>query len=158
MMKKILLSLTMILIAMSSQAALTKQAQGAWFESCWMEFTGLSSSYSHYNAYISNDHGTSWTQLDGDLIRSYGSYGRVDAVGLAAGEYQLKVVPVASGAEVAADATLSDFLSVRNFDRKLTLGVGLRVLERSNLQLRRLQLSPVGCTEDRNAYRDGERS
>ena len=117
MMKKILLSLTMILIAMSSQAALTKQAQGAWFESCWMEFTGLSSSYSHYNAYISNDHGTSWTQLDGDLIRSYGSYGRVDAVGLAAGEYQLKVVPVASGAEVAADATLSDFLSVRNFDR-----------------------------------------
>jgi hypothetical protein len=106
----------MILVAVSSNA-LSKQAQGGWFESCWMEFTGLSSSYSHYNAYISNDNGTSWTQLDGDLIRSYGSYGRVDAVGLAAGEYQLKVVPVASGAEVAADATLSDFLSVRNFDR-----------------------------------------
>ena len=58
MMKKILLSLTMILIAMSSQAALTTQAQGAWFESCWMEFTGLSSSYAAYNGYVSGDNGT----------------------------------------------------------------------------------------------------
>lgn len=117
MMKKILLSLTMILIAMSSQAALTKQAQGAWFESCWMEFTGLSSSYAAYNGYVSGDNGTTWTKLDGQLLRSYGTYGRVEALGLAAGQYQLKVVPVVGETEVAADAVLSDFLEVKNFDR-----------------------------------------
>ena len=107
----------MLLVAVSSQAALTLKAQGGWFESCWMEFTGLNSSYSHYNAYISNDNGTSWTQLDGDLIRSYNSYGRVDAVGLAMGSYMLKVVPVASGAEVTADAVQSASMEVKNFDR-----------------------------------------
>ena len=117
MMKKLLLSLTMLLMAVSSQAALTLKAQGGWFESCWMEFTGLNSSYSHYNAYVSNDNGTSWTQLDGDLIRSYGNYGRVDAVGLAKGNYMLKVVPVATGAEVTADAVQSASMEVKNFDR-----------------------------------------
>lgn len=117
MMKKLLLSLTMILVAVSSQAALTKQDQGAWFESCWMEFTGLNSNYSAYNGYVSGDNGASWTKLDGQLLRSYGSYGRVEALGLAAGEYQLKVVPVQNDAEVTADAVLSDFLTVKNFDR-----------------------------------------
>ena len=116
MMKKFLLSLVMMLVAVSSNA-LSLKGQGGWFESCWMEFEGLNSSYSHYNAYVSNNNGTSWTQLDGDLIRSYGSYGRVDAVGLAAGNYMLKVVPVASGAEVAADAVQSASMEVKNFDR-----------------------------------------
>lgn len=116
MMKKFLLSLVMVLVAVSSNA-LSLKGQGGWFESCWMEFEGLNSSYSHYNAYVSNNNGTSWTQLDGDLIRSYGSYGRVDAVGLAAGSYMLKVVPVASGAEVAADAVQSASMEVKNFDR-----------------------------------------
>ena len=115
-MKKILLSLMLILVAVSSHA-LSKQAQGGWFESCWMEFTGLSNSYAAYNGYVSGDNGASWTQLDGQLLRSYGSYGRVEALGLKAGEYQLKVVPVVGGAEVAADAVVSDFLTVKNFDR-----------------------------------------
>ena len=116
-MKKILLSMALILMAVSSHAALAVKAQGGWYESCWMEFTGLSSSYSHFNAYVSANAGSTWTKLDGELIRSYSSYGRVDAVGLAQGSYMLKVVPVTNGAEVAADAVQSASLEVKNFDR-----------------------------------------
>lgn len=119
MKKKFLLVVCMMFITVTSFAALTKQAQGGWYESCWMEFTGLSSSYTKYNGYVSADNGTSWTKLDGALIRSYGSYGRVDAVGLKAGsDYKLKVVPVKDGAEVAADAVVSsDKMTVKNYDR-----------------------------------------
>ena len=115
-MKKILLFLVVMLCAVSSKAALSQQAQGGWYESCWMEFTGLSSSYTGYNAYVSAD-GSNWTQLDGQLIRSYGTYGRVEALGLPAGTFKLKVVPVVNGTEVAADAVVSGNLEVRNFDR-----------------------------------------
>ena len=116
MMKKYLLSIVMMLAAVSSQA-LTVQGQGGWFESCWMEFTGLNSAYTYYNGYVSANGGTTWTKLDGELLRSYGSYGRVDAVGLAAGNYMLKVVPVANGTEVTADAVQSQSMEVKNFDR-----------------------------------------
>ncbi|MBR0490020.1 MAG: Ig-like domain-containing protein [Prevotella sp.] len=119
MKKKILLSLMLMLFTMSSFAALTKKAQGGWYESCWMEFTGLSSSYSQYNGYVSADGGTTWTKLDGQLVRSYGSYGRVDALGLTAGSnYKLKVVPVKDGSEVEADAVISnESMTVKNYDR-----------------------------------------
>lgn len=119
MKKKFLLVVCMMFITVTSFAALTKQAQGGWYESCWMEFTGLSSSYTKYNGYVSADNGGTWTKLDGALIRSYGSYGRVDAVGLKAGsDYKLKVVPVKDGAEVAADAVVSsDKMTVKNYDR-----------------------------------------
>lgn len=118
MMKKFLLTLmTIVLTTMSSSAALNKQAQGGWFESCWMEFTGLNSSYTGYNGYVSNNNGTTWSKIDGQLLRSYGSYGRVEALGLAEGYYQLKVVPVIDGNEVTADAVVSTNLGVKNFDR-----------------------------------------
>lgn len=116
--KKILLVVCMMFITVTSFAALTKQAQGGWYESCWMEFTGLSSSYTKYNGYVSANNGTSWTKLDGELIRSYGNYGRVDAVGLTAGtEYKLKVVPVNGTTEVEAEAVMSDKITVKNYDR-----------------------------------------
>ncbi|MCH5306753.1 MAG: Ig-like domain-containing protein [Prevotella sp.] len=117
-MKKILLSFTMLLIAVSSQAALSFKGQGGWYESCWMEFTGLNSSYSHYNAYISDNGGNNWTLLDGELIRSYGTFGRVDALGLKAGNYLLKVVPVANNAEVMTDAVQTpSAIEVKQHDR-----------------------------------------
>jgi len=119
MMKKILFSITMMMLcAVSSNAALSIKGQGGWYESCWMEFTGLNSSYTHYNGYVSGNGGNTWEALDGELIRSYGSYGRVDALGLKAGSYLLKVVPVANGAEVTADAVQTpSALEVKNFDR-----------------------------------------
>lgn len=130
MKKKFLLVVCMMFITVTSFAALTKQAQGGWYESCWMEFTGLSSSYSSYNGYVSKNGGTSWTRLDGQLLRSYGSYARVEALGLTAGNYLLKVVPVVGETEVDADMVISSTLEVRPFDRsgfahfKYSAGVG----------------------------------
>lgn len=117
--KKNLLCMVMMMFTLSSFAGLTQKGQGGWYESCWMEFNGLSSDYSQYNGYVSADDGATWTQLDGALLRSYGSYGRVDAVGIVAGnDYKLKVVPVKNGAEVTADAVVSsDKMTVKSYDR-----------------------------------------
>lgn len=102
----------------SASAALSLQQSGGWLESAWMEFTGMTASYHHYNAYVSADNGTTWTILDGELVRSYGTYGRVDALGLIPGNYLLRVVPVnAAGAELTADAVTSSALQVRAHDR-----------------------------------------
>ena len=104
----------MLVMAMTASADLAKQAEGGWYESCWMEFTGLSSSYDSYKGYVQKD-GGSWVELDGQLLRSYGSYGRVEAMGLTAGSYKLKVVPVSNGVEQTAIE--SSTLEVRSFDR-----------------------------------------
>lgn len=120
-------------LSFQAQAALQLQSAEGWQESAYMEFTGLDESYNLYNAYLSADGGSSWTQLDGELIRSYGSYGRVDALGLKAGDnYRLKVVPVKEEQEVTADAVVSPSLKVVNYLREgfahtgkyLTTGVG----------------------------------
>ena len=117
-MKKIFSLIAMLVMALTASAALTVKDSGGWYESCWMEFNGLSSQYTTYNAYVSDNNGASWTQLDGELIRSYGSYGRVDALGLAAGSYMLKVVPVKGDAEQTADACQTgSALTVKNYDR-----------------------------------------
>ena len=129
-MKKILSLVAMLVMAMTASAALSVKEQGGWFESCWMEFSGLSSSYDQYNGYVSGDGGSTWKALDGELLRSYGSYGRVDALGLAVGSYKLKVVPVSGGVEQSADQVVSASLEVKAFDRSgfahfnYTSGVG----------------------------------
>ena len=116
-MKRCLLSFALMLVmTLTASAALSIQGQGGWYESCWMEFTGLSNSYDSYNGYVSGNGGSSWTKLDGQLLRSYGSYGRVEAMGLTAGNYMLKVVPVVGETEVAGEV-ISSSVEVKNFDR-----------------------------------------
>ena len=89
--------------------------EGGWFEACWMEFD--LNGYSSFVGYISADGGATWTKLDAELVRSYGTYGRVDAVGLKAGNYLLKVVPVTGGIEQCAGAIVSGNLVVKAHDR-----------------------------------------
>ena len=67
-----------------------------------------------YNVYYSGA-GASNVKVDGSLIRKYGSKYRVDAVGLKAGDYTLKVVSVKGGKEGAA--TTSKSLKVKAHDR-----------------------------------------
>lgn len=107
-------------LGLSAHAALNVKTAAGWQESAYMEFTGLDDAYAFYNAYVSADGGSNWTKLDAMLVRSYGTYGRVDAVGLKAGSnYKLKVVPVAKAdsAEVGAAAAVSSALTVTNYDR-----------------------------------------
>lgn len=115
-MKQILTFTLLLIMSLTASAALEKKSEGGWNEAAWMEFTGLSDDYEAYHAYLSSD-GEEWTALDAQLVRSYGSYGRVDALGLSAGSYMLKVVPVRNGVEAANEAVCSEMVEVRAFSR-----------------------------------------
>jgi len=115
-MKKILyLTAFLLLSAISSHASVVITEQGGWFESAyvtWQKATGLT-----YNVYVSPASSDAWTQLDKELVREYPSYGRADALGLSAGSYKFKIVPVSNGTEVLADAATSEAVAVKPHDR-----------------------------------------
>lgn len=83
----------------------------AWLESAylkWAPFEGASS----YNVYIDDK------KIDTQLIRQYASYFRADVLGLKAGTYSIKVVPVnAEGKEIAGANTATN-LVVKNHNRE----------------------------------------
>ena len=86
------------------------EAKG-WQESAylkWAPFEGASS----YNVYVDDK------KIDAQLIRQYKSYYRADVLGLKAGTYSVKVVPVnAEGTEIAGVNTVSN-LVVKNYNRE----------------------------------------
>ena len=88
-----------------------------WVGSCYVEWVGGDSSYTGYNVYVKSASDSDWTKLDDQLIRKYPDRWRADAVGLAAGTYNMKVVPVSAGTEVTADAITTSDLTVTNYDR-----------------------------------------
>ncbi len=69
-----------------------------------------------YNVYVKAQ-GGSYTQLDSMLIRQYSGYFRADAVGLAAGNYVMKVVPTSNGTEDTSKAIESGAIAVKAHDR-----------------------------------------
>ena len=90
---------------------------GGWFESCYVEWQGSSSSYKSYNVYVQKKGASAWTKLDDPLIRQYSDHWRADAVGLAVGTYNMKVVPVDANGEVTADTITTGDLAVTAYDR-----------------------------------------
>lgn len=86
------------------------EAKG-WQESAylkWAPFEGASS----YNVYVDGK------KIDAQLIRQYASYYRADVLGLEAGTYAVKVVPVnAEGTEIAGANTASNLL-VKSYNRE----------------------------------------
>ena len=86
------------------------EAKG-WQESAylkWAPFEGASS----YNVYIDDK------KIDAQLIRQYASYYRADVLGLKAGTYSVKVVPVnVEGTEIAGANTASN-LVVKSYNRE----------------------------------------
>lgn len=91
------------------------QAKG-WLESCYVKWD-LFSGASTYRVYIKGGKYTDFTKLDRELVRNYGSYGRADMVGLSAGSYTLKVVPVIDGKESEKDSSLASDLIVTAHNR-----------------------------------------
>lgn len=85
----------------ASRISFTKIAAGAvqiqesagWLESAYITWAPLEGA-SSYNVYVKGGSYTEYTKLDDQLVRNYGTYGRADALGLKAGVYSLKVVPV----------------------------------------------------------------
>lgn len=85
------------------------EAKG-WQESAylkWAPFEGASS----YNVYVDDK------KIDAQLVRQYASYYRADVLGLKAGTYSVKVVPVnAEGTEIDGANTASN-LVVKSYNR-----------------------------------------
>lgn len=98
------------------QAAVTLNETAGWFESGYVTWAPLPAATS-YNIYVRASEGD-YTRLDSELVRDYGTYGRADAVGLAAGTYQFKVVPVdGEGNEMSSEATESAPFTATAYDR-----------------------------------------
>lgn len=115
-MKKILVLTIIFFSCLSANAAVQIKSAEGWLESAFVEWTTMSD-YSDYNVYVRAE-GGSYTKLDKPLLRNYGDYCRADALGLPAGNYQLKVVPVKDNADVESEATETGILTVRAHDRR----------------------------------------
>ena len=89
-----------------------------WLESAYAEWA-VDKEADGYTAYIkkASQSDSAYARIDNELIRKYKNYYRVDVVGLAAGDYVIKVVPVKNGKEVTAKAEVTDVLSVSSYDR-----------------------------------------
>ena len=91
------------------------EAEG-WLESAYAEWTSISGA-DGYNVYVAASGSSSWSRIDDMLIRKYPTYWRADALGLKAGKYQMKIVPIKDGAENTAAALLTAELTVKAHDR-----------------------------------------
>ena len=86
------------------------EAKG-WQESAYLKWTPFEGA-SSYNVYVDDK------KIDAQLIRQYASYYRADVLGLKAGTYSVKVVPVnAEGTEIAGANTASN-LVVKSYNRE----------------------------------------
>lgn len=115
-MKKILLYIIFLFASVNVWSQITITESGGWLESAfvkWAPFAGASS----YNVYYTGG-GQTDVKLDRQLIRSYGTYFRADALGLAAGSYTLKVIPVVSANENIANAAITTSLIVKSHNRE----------------------------------------
>lgn len=93
---------------------LITEARG-WHESLYAKFR-LAEGAKSYNAYVKSDGEADYHKVDGQLVRDYGTYGRVDVVGLRAGTYSLKVVPVYED-DSEGDASTAEGLKVVPYNR-----------------------------------------
>ena len=100
-------------------ASIAQKTVGSGLESAYIEWDNFANA-DGYNVYISNQNG-GYTQLDNELIRLYkdgsSSYWRADAVGLKAGNYKFKVVPIVDGNEDTASQVESENITVEAHDR-----------------------------------------
>lgn len=100
-----------------SHAAITLTEVSGWFESGYVTWVPTETAQS-YNVYYKASSSDQYIRLDDALVRDYGTYGRADVVGLQAGQYCFRVVPVdASGAEMINEATESAPFTAVSYNR-----------------------------------------
>lgn len=99
-MKNVSFILLMLLMFISgsifSQAPTIIESSG-WLESAFVKWKPVEGAQS-YNVYYTGNENVD-QKIDNQLIRDYGDYFRADILGLKAGEYTIKIVPVISGTE-----------------------------------------------------------
>ncbi|UBB88648.1 T9SS type A sorting domain-containing protein [Candidatus Kaistella beijingensis] len=113
-MNKLLLFTTWMFatVLLHAQSPNITQQSGS-LESAYVKWDPVSGAES-YNVYYSGG-GITDKKIDTQLIRSYGNYFRADVLGLAAGTYTMKVVPVVGGVE--GTASTSSAVTVLAHDR-----------------------------------------
>lgn len=85
------------------------EKSNGWLESAYIEWSNPAPA-DKYEVYV-KPVGGEYTKLDDELVRYYGSYYRADAVGLKAGQYQMKIQ--------SGDASVeSDILDVKAYKRE----------------------------------------
>ncbi|MBR1877723.1 MAG: pectate lyase [Paludibacteraceae bacterium] len=99
---------------------------GGWYESAYVEWAPVSGvieyevSVIHWIDGVEGGAAESWV-IDEQLIRSYGSYFRADALGLKSGTYQLLIFPKATDEPGMASGVpplaTTDMLTVKAYDR-----------------------------------------
>jgi pectate lyase len=99
-----------------ASAAVNLKTASGWLESAYVEWDILAGA-STYHVYYQENGGEA-KQLDAELVRDYGTYGRADVVGIKAGQYTLTVVPVdANGTELTSEKATTESLTVSAHDR-----------------------------------------
>ncbi|MDH6254083.1 pectate lyase [Chryseobacterium sp. H1D6B] len=113
-MKKLFIYFVLIFsfTGLKAQNVIITQATG-WLESAYVKWTPVSTADS-YRVYYTGG-GFTNKIIDTQLIRSYGSYYRADILGLSAGNYTIKVVPVTGNIE--GTAAVSGSVTVLPHDR-----------------------------------------
>ena len=101
--------------AATNEGIIITEAKG-WLESAYVKFN-LYEGATTYNVYVKGGQYADFTRIDNELVRNYGTYGRADVVGLKAGSYILKVVPVVDNDELTDKAAVTEVLTVKNYDR-----------------------------------------
>lgn len=104
-MKKILLSLLTLLALSQSWAQVNITQQTGWLESLYIKWEPVAGAES-YKVYYTGE-GITDKLIDNQLIRNYGTYYRADILGLKAGNYTVKVVPVTGGADGTSSTSAS---------------------------------------------------
>lgn len=96
----------------NAQSPAITDAEG-WFESAYVEWSPVDGA-DKYHVYVTGE-GLNEYQIDDQLIRSYGTYFRADALGLKSGSYTLKVRAVIDGTEI--EPAVTGTLEVMAHDR-----------------------------------------
>ncbi len=97
---------------------LTISESNGWFESLYAEWQPVTDAAS-YTVKVKSSTATDYTAVDSELIRTYTSdnYIRVDAVGLAAGTYEMVVTALGESKDTLGTATVEN-LVVTNYSRE----------------------------------------
>jgi pectate lyase len=112
-MKKLLFCFAVLFLSMNAKAQVTITQATGWLESLYVKWAPVAGADS-YKVYYTGE-GITERPIDNQLIRSYGTYYRADVMGLAAGSYTVKVIPIIAGVE--GTATTSGSINVLPHDR-----------------------------------------
>ena len=87
-----------------------------WLESLYVTWDIIDSADS-YNVYYKGGSVVNWTRIDDPLIREYETFYRADILGLAAGDYQVKVLPVNEEGNEYGTEAVTPLIEVLPHDR-----------------------------------------